>query len=93
MPEHPGIVFRDGPAGPRAALATGPDVWEVIETLQGTGERGEAAIAATADWGGLAVEQVRTALAYYGNHREEIDEWIAANRAEAARARAAWEKA
>ncbi len=37
MEEHPGIAFRDGPVGRRAALAGGPDVWEVIETLQNTG--------------------------------------------------------
>ena len=26
MAEHPGIVFKDGPSGRRAALAFGPDV-------------------------------------------------------------------
>jgi hypothetical protein len=33
MEEHPGIAFRDGPSGRRAALAGGPDVWEAIVTL------------------------------------------------------------
>jgi len=28
--KYPGILLRDGPAGQRAALAGGPDVWEVI---------------------------------------------------------------
>lgn len=93
MEAHPGIVFRDGPAGRRAALAAGPDVWEVIETLRGTALKGEAAMAATAEWGNLPVGGVRTALAYYADHREEIDDWIAANRQEAERARAAWERA
>lgn len=36
MEAHPGIVFHDGPSGRRAALAAGPDVWEVIETIRGT---------------------------------------------------------
>jgi len=27
---HPGIVFKPGPAGRRAALAGGPDVWEIV---------------------------------------------------------------
>lgn len=27
MDEHPGIVFRSGPAGRRAGLAGGPDIW------------------------------------------------------------------
>src|SRR5438034_10139751 len=35
MDEHPGIVFVEGPAGRRAALAgrRGLDVWQVIWTL------------------------------------------------------------
>src|SRR5258708_29098608 len=32
--EHPGVVFRDGPTGRRAALAGGPDVWEVMRALK-----------------------------------------------------------
>jgi uncharacterized protein (DUF433 family) len=91
--EHPGISFRDGPAGRRAALAGGPDVWEVIDTLKGTGLRGERAIEATAEWGSLTPAQVRTAVRYYGDFRAEIDEKIAFNREEAARQRAAWERA
>jgi len=93
MEDHPGIVFRDGPAGRRAALAGGPDVWEVIETLRGTGLTGERAIAATAEWGALSPAQVRTAARYYGDFREEIDERIAHNSQEADRQRAAWERA
>jgi hypothetical protein len=34
MTEHPGIVFRVGPTGRRAALAGGPDVWEVIRAVK-----------------------------------------------------------
>lgn len=93
MREHPGMLFRDGPAGRRAALAAGPDVWEVVETLEGTGLRGEQAIAAAAEWGRLTVAQVRVAVAYYAEHRKEIDSWIAENRAEAQAARDAWERA
>lgn len=93
MREHPGIVFRGGPAGRRAALAAGPDVWELVETLRGTGRSGEEAIAAAAEWGGLPVAQVRTAVAYYADHREEIDAWIEQNRSEAQAARESWERA
>ncbi len=87
MEDHPGIAFRDGPAGRRAALAGGPDVWEVIETLEGTGLAGEQAIAAAARWGNLTLPQVRTALRYYAAFREEVDDWIAFNRWEAERRR------
>jgi hypothetical protein len=93
MEDHPGIVFRDGPAGRRAALAAGPDVWEVIETLQGTGLSGEKAIAATAEWGNLPPLQVRAAVRYYADYRDEVEERILLNRQEAERRRAAWERA
>jgi len=93
MEDHPGIVFRDGPAGRRAALAAGPDVWEVIETLRGTALSGEQAIAATAEWGALTLAQVRAAVGYYAEFRAELDDWIAFNRSEAERLRAASERA
>jgi uncharacterized protein (DUF433 family) len=93
MEDHPSIVFRDGPAGRRAALAAGPDVWEVIETIKGTGLTGEQAIAATAQWGNLTHAQVDAAVRYYADFREEVDERVAVNRQEAELQRAAWERA
>jgi len=93
MEDHPGIVFRDGPAGRRAGLAGGPDVWEVIETLKGGERSGEEAVLMTAEWGGLAPAQVRLAIRYYGDFAAEIDERIEVNRAQAERGRAAWERA
>ena len=93
MDDHPGIVFRDGPAGRRAALAGGPDVWEVVETLHGTGKKGDDAIAATAEWGSLTIPQVRVAVRYYADHRDEIDGRARQNREEADRQKAAWERA
>jgi hypothetical protein len=93
MEDHPGIVFRDGPAGRRAGLSGGPDVWEVIETLHGTGLSGEKAVAATAEWGNLAAVQVRAAFHYYADYREEVDERILLNRQEAERQHTVWERA
>lgn len=92
MDDHPGIVFRDGPAGRRAALAGGPDVWEVVETLKGTGLAGEEAVAATARWGNLTPAQVRTAVRYYAEYAAEVDERIRLNRQEAQRQHAAWQR-
>ncbi|MGA2830658.1 MAG: hypothetical protein ABSF03_31600, partial [Streptosporangiaceae bacterium] len=34
MSEHPGIVFRAGPTGRRASLASGPDVWEAVRAIK-----------------------------------------------------------
>ncbi len=50
MDEPPGIVFRDGPPGRRAALAAGPDVWEVMTMVANTRNRGDAAVAQAAQW-------------------------------------------
>jgi hypothetical protein len=93
MADHPGVVFRDGPAGRRPALSGGPDVWEVVETLQQVDGVGEEAIANAAAWASLAPAQVRVAVRYYGDFRDEVDAWIRENREEAERQQAAWRRA
>lgn len=90
MDEHPGIVFRGGPAGRRAALAAGPDVWEVGSTMRGAGAKGEEAIATAAETLNLTAQQVRTAVRYYSDYPEEIDERVRRNIEEADAAEAAW---
>jgi hypothetical protein len=92
MDEHPGIVFRDGPTGRRAALAGGPDVWEVMATLKGGEARGEEAISAAAELLGLTESQVRVVVRYYGSYPEEIDERVRRNLEEADAAEAAWRR-
>lgn len=74
MDEHPGIVFRSGPAGRRAGLVSGPDVWEVVAVHRSfdNAER-------TADWLDQPVSAIETAWRYYEAHREEIDGWIRRN--------------
>jgi hypothetical protein len=90
--EHPGIVFRSGPAGRRPGLASGPDVWEIIQALHNADHRGEAAVTATAEWMGLEHAQVETALRYYANYRDEIDAWIGQVQHDAARHEEAWRR-
>lgn len=90
MEDHPGIAFRDGPAGRRAGVAGGPDVWEVIVALHDFAAAGPStAVAKTAKWLGLTEAQVRTAEGYYSAYPAEIDERIAENMAAAAEARRA----
>jgi hypothetical protein len=91
--EHPGVVFHDGPSGRRAALVTGPDVWEVVAALSRSTARGEAAVTATAAEMNLSIAQVKTALDYYGSYPDEIDEQIAENERAADEAHAAWQAA
>src|SRR4030088_215926 len=61
MADHPGVIFKDGPSGRRAALAYGPDVWEVIKFLREVDERGPGAVLAAADVLRLPEAQVRGA--------------------------------
>lgn len=97
MGSHPGIVFRDGPAGRRPSLAGGPDVWEVARVLRsgradGAGIEGEAALQLAAERTALSLTQVRTALRYYAAYSEEIDAWLTRVDDEAGRAEDGWER-
>ncbi len=92
MEEHPGIVFRPGPAGRRPAIVNGPDVWEVISVLRELDASGEEAIGEAAELTGLDGQGVRTAARYYADFRHEIDEWIERVRAEADRAEQDWNR-
>ncbi|HEX5582854.1 hypothetical protein [Gaiella sp.] len=71
--EFPGIVFRSGPTGRRAALADGPDVWEVIRGLKyarsGKGDPVEVLIASS----DLREDQIRMAADYYSAYPDEVD--------------------
>jgi uncharacterized protein (DUF433 family) len=89
MADHPGIVFRDGPAGRRAALAGHRlDVWQVVETVQH--EAGD--LEAAAEYLSVSAGLVGAAVGYYADYRDEVDEWIARNAAMAEEAEAAWRR-
>ncbi len=89
MDEHPGIYFRDGGSGRRAALlGTHLDVAQVIETLR----QNDNVIEETADYLDLTPAEVDAALRYYVAFREEVDEWIGQGRAIAERERELWQR-
>lgn len=93
--EHPGIVFRPGPAGRRAALSGGPDVWEVVAALNAIRNEdpdldGETLVRELATATGLGQNQVATALRYYAAYPDEIDERIASNTEVADREERLW---
>jgi hypothetical protein len=90
MADHPGVIFKDGPSGRRAALAYGPDVWEVIKFLREIDERGPAAIDAAAEVFAVDASRISTAISYYGDYSGEIDAEIADADEASARAEAAW---
>ena len=90
MAKHPGIVFRPGPAGRRASLADGPDVWQVAYAFVHDDPPGEPAIAGAMEWTGLTRRRVLAALGYYLEYGDEIREWIRRNDEEADLAYAEW---
>jgi hypothetical protein len=77
--EHPGIVFKPGPSGRRAALAGGPDVWEIAAALRRTSGSEAKRTAAVAREFGIHERQVTIALNYAAAHHEEIGARIRAN--------------
>lgn len=79
LDRHPGIVFRDGPAGRRAVVVGGPDVWELIAAAGNAPERGEKLVRALAERIGVPAEKIRIAVRYHAEYPEEIDRFIAAN--------------
>lgn len=87
---HPMIAFRDGPAGRRACLAGGADVWEIIGTIVGGDVSASKRLARAAEQLGLRPEQVEAAMAYYAEFTEEIDSLIEANQQAADEAEKLW---
>ncbi|HEX3391442.1 MAG TPA: hypothetical protein VHS55_02660, partial [Solirubrobacteraceae bacterium] len=78
--------------GRRAALAGGPDVWEVVDVIRDSGKRGEASVAHAAEWLDLSPERVRSAVRYYGQYAEEIDQRIKQNRYRAEASELEWRR-
>lgn len=92
MQAHPGILFVTDIAGVRhAALAVGPQVWTVAEAwLQH--DKSERNAAVVADALGLSVSDVETALGYWADNRDEIDDLIERRHADQDAAVEAWER-
>ena len=76
---HPGIVFKPGPSGRRAALAGGPDVWEIAAALRHVSGTETKRVEALAAQFGLHERQVVIALNYAAANRAEIEQRIRAN--------------
>lgn len=87
---HPRITFVAKISGRLPALLSRPRllVAHVIETWRG----GKKDVTATAEYLQVSEEDVRAALAYYAEFREDIDDWIAWNKAEADRLDREWRR-
>ena len=84
------MIFKDGPSGRRAALAYGPDIWEIVKFLREVDERGPAALDAAAEVFAVDASRISTAVSYYGDFRDEIDAEISEAYEASARAKEAW---
>lgn len=89
---HPLVTFRSGPAGRRAALVGGPDVWEVIGGVIGGDVEPDDRVGRAAATFGLTVTQVEAALGYYAEFTAEVDEALAENRRAADEAEQQWRR-
>jgi hypothetical protein len=85
--DYPGIIFRGPARDRRAALAAGPDVWEVVARLQeldGSEEQRISLLRAESD---LHPRLIRIALDYAADHSDEVRARIDHNQAMAERSR------
>lgn len=85
--DYPGIIFRGPAHDRRAALAAGPDVWEVIARLQELDGSEEQRISLLSAESELHPRLIRIALDYAAEHPTEIRERIERNQAVAERSR------
>lgn len=83
--EHPLITFRDGPAGRRAGLVGGPDVWEVVMWAEDLSDERDPA-GALVEESMLTRPQVDAALRYRASYPGEIAARIDLHRQETAAA-------
>ena len=81
MDAHPGVLFREGPAGRRAVLVGGPDVWEIVRAVKSARASepdvtGDEVLALVAESTGLPRRMLDTAVAYYTAYPAEVDDLI-----------------
>ena len=83
--EHTLITFRDGPAGRRAAVVGGPDVWEIVMWLEDLASEGDPVrvLAAEQD---VSRPLIDAALRYRDAYPDEVEARIALHRHDTAAA-------
>jgi hypothetical protein len=85
--EHPLITFRDGPAGRRAGVVGGPDVWEIVMWLDDVAAEDDPVSVLAAEQG-LTRPLIEAALRYREAYPDEVETRIALHRHETAAAAA-----
>jgi hypothetical protein len=95
MAEHPRVIFRSGPTGRRAALAGGPDLWEVIRAVKSAhsaepGLDSDEVLDLVGENTGIARRLLTTAVRYWAAYPDEVDAEIAAAEGAEEAAERAW---
>jgi hypothetical protein len=95
--EHPLIVFRDGPAGRRARLVGGPDVWQVIRAVRSARAaepdlEPKEIVALVGENSGVSAPLIRTAIGYWTAYPDKIDMLISRADREEVEARERWQR-
>ena len=85
--DYPGIIFRGPAHDRRAALAAGPDVWEVVARLQELDGGEEQRISLLSAESDLHPRLIRIALDYAADHADEVRARIDRNQAMAEQSR------
>lgn len=85
--EHPGIVHRGPAHDRRAALAAGPDVWEIVARLRELDGDEEERIATLARESALHRRQIRIAVGFAAAYPEQINEHLERNERAAQKSR------
>lgn len=88
---HPRITFVAKISGRLPALQSRPRL--LVAHIAQTWRASKRDPRATATYYGIDEHDVRAALDYYAEFREEVDDWIAWNRAEADRLEREWRRA
>jgi hypothetical protein len=70
--DHPGIVFRGPAHDRRAALAAGPDVWEIVARLRELDGSQEQRVSTLSDESELHPRLIRIAVDYAAENAAEI---------------------
>ena len=76
---YPGIVYKDGPAGRRASLAGGPDVWQVIRALSEVPADRFDPVETVSIEADLHPRQIDLAVQFYKAYPDEIETMLATN--------------
>lgn len=97
MAKHPWVFFRTEPAGRRAVLMGGPDVWMVARLFRDLPLDSDEAIEHAADHAVSLLSSVPrhmmlAAIHYYIDYHDEIDEWMRVLDEESEQAEAEWRR-